>query len=339
MPRKKKKTTAASNNKDPLSGLRDNLRKQFGDETIINYSESRPHPTVSTGVLALDRALGGGVPRGRMTELYGENSSGKTTLALSIVASAQKEFPDKTCVYIDAEHAFDSGWAEKLGVDLTKFEHVEPEFGEDAIFIMEAYLSTGNCSVIVLDSVAALLPKKEGEGNIGDANIGLQARLVASSLKRINRILNKYSRDSVLLFINQKRAQIAGGPASFRFEPSKTTGGKALAFYMTTRLPIVAIQRLKGSDDSPLGQVVKVDVLKNKVNTGPGKSITFRITNKDGIDTAHELLEFAEQNSLLTKAGSWFTFADTEEKAQGEENAKQIIKEKYFSKWKKLATS
>lgn len=329
----RKKSTISA---DRVEKTRLELKSKFGEESVLNYEEASPVETISTGIISLDAALGGGLPEGRMTEISGDNSSGKTTIALSTCVGGQTKYPDKVVVYIDAEHALDLMWAKKLGVNFKKFEHCEPEYGEDAIFMMEAFLATGQCSVIILDSVAALLPQVEADGAIGDSNIGLQARLISQAMRRINRLLNKFP-ETVLIFINQKRAQIAGGPASFRYEPSKNTGGKALPFYMTTRLPVAVIRRIKDKNDSQIGQEVRVTVFKHKVNSGPGKRITFQISNEHGVDTAHELLRFGLDTGLLIQAGSWFTFTEIDQKVQGEENAKELIREQLSDSWKELA--
>lgn len=330
MAKRKKVQQAVS--EDNLNGLRTELRKKFGEDAIKVYTEAHRTPTVSTGIIALDQALGGGFAEGRMTELLGEASSGKTTIALAALANAQKKYPDKRAIYVDTEHALDTVWAEKLGVNLNKLDHVEPEFGEDAIFIMEAYLKTKEVSILVLDSAAALLPKAEADNDIGDANIGLQARLIASAMRRINKLLNK-NPETMVIWINQKRARIGGGPASFAFEPTKSTGGKALPFYMTTRISVVKIKALRDNDRNEYGQVVVADVLKNKVNNGPGAKVTFQIDNAHGIDTPQELLELAQAAGKVEKSGAWYTFVGEDEKVQGENAAKDIIRTKYLEKW------
>jgi len=332
MPRRKKETTQTQDTE--VEKIRKEIRTKFGEDSVRTYTKVVAHPTVSTGIIALDKALGGGVPEGRMIELFGNNSTGKTTISLSIAACAQKKYPNKQVVYVDAEHALDLAWATKLGINLKQFEHCEPEFGEDAIFMLEAYLRSGEVSVGIVDSVAALLPEVEAKGDIGDANIGLQARLIAQAVRRINRMLRKASRQSIIIFINQKRARIGGGPVSFAFEPSKNTGGKALPFYMTTRIDLSKIKAIKDENGNETAQLVRAQVLKNKVNDGPGVRATFLINNKLGIDTAQEILDFALQKGDITRAGSWYQITATEEKIQGEEGIKEVIREKYLDKWK-----
>jgi recombination protein RecA len=323
----KKQTTDSST----LITIREQLRKEFGEDAIRTYTKAKRHPVVSSGILSLDNALGGGIPEGRMTEIYGDNSSGKTTIILSTIAQAQKKNPDMTAVYIDVENTLNLIWAEKVGINLAKFDHIIPEFGEDAIHMMEVYLKTGVCSVIALDSVAAILAKAEADNDIGEANIGVQARLISTTMRRMSSMLQKYPK-TVLFFVNQKRARIGGGPTSFAFEASKTTGGKSLPFYMTTRLNVVKTKIFKNEADAIVGQLVRTDVVKNKVNAGPWGRALFRIDNSLGVDTAHELLEAAIKEKIVTKSSSWYEFEDGE-KAQGGERAKEIIREKYFTDW------
>jgi recombination protein RecA len=323
----KKQTTDSST----LDKLREHLRKEFGEQAIRTYKTAHRHPVVSSGILALDNALGGGIPEGRMTEIYGDNSSGKTTIILSTIAQAQKKYPDKTAVYIDVENTLNLIWAEKVGVNLLKFDHVVPEFGEDAIHMMEVYLKSGVCSVVALDSVAAILTKAEMDNDIGEANIGVQARLISATMRRLSSLLQKYP-ETVLFFVNQKRARIGGGPASFAFEASKTTGGKSLPFYMTTRLSVYKIKIFKDETDAITGQLVRTDVIKNKVNAGPWGRAMFRISNSVGVDTAQELLDAAIREKIVVKSSSWYEFEDGQ-KAHGEKQAKEIIREKYFTEW------
>lgn len=321
-----------------MEKVREELRDKFGKDSIRVYTESKKTPTIPTGILSLDKALGGGIALGRMTELYGNPSSGKSTVSLSICAQAQKQFPDKYVVYVDVEHALDTVWAEKLGINWSRFEHAQPELAEDSIFMMQFYLKSGKCSVIVLDSVAALAPKSEMESNIGEANIGIQARLVASAMRRLNSSLKNFPETS-LIFINQKRARLQGGPSSFSFESSKTTGGKALPFYMTTRMNVIYIGKAQLPNGDVIGQDVKIEIPKHKVNTGPWGKAQFRIDNKLGIDTAQELLSLAIDSGKIIKSASWYAFADTDEKIQGEEKVKEIIRNKYMDEWIKNGIS
>jgi recombination protein RecA len=314
--------------------LRQELQKLYGDDVVRNYTTVKPIPTISTGIPKLDKALGGGLPEGRMVELYGEASSGKSTVALSVAIQAQKKYPEKWVAYIDVEHALDMVWAQRLGVNLETFDHIQPIFGEDSIFIIEAYLKTGNASVVILDSVAALLPKAEMEAEIGSANVGMQARLVAAAVRRINSVLNKFPQ-SLVVFINQKRAKIGGGPASFMGETTKTTGGKALPFYMTTRLSVSKLQNVMDTSKETIGQVVKIIAVKHKVNSGPWGKAEFRIDNRYGIDLVQDVLDTAVEKELIHKGGSWYTVAKTGQKVQGEEPMKDIIRND-FTEWSKL---
>lgn len=316
-----------------IQSLRKELRSKFGDDSIKTYLDAAPVPTISTGVLRLDKMLGGGVPEGRMIELSGEPSSGKTTLAVSVAVNAMKKYPDKVFVYVDLENALDTQWIKRLGVDFSRFEHIRPDFAEDALFILEAYLKSGKMCVGVVDSVAALLPETEMKADIEDANIGLQARLVAKTVKRMATLL-RGDPQSVVIFINQKRARIGGGPTSFAFEPTKTTGGKALPFYVTTRLALVKTKAHRDEGTrKEYGQTVMVDVVKHKVNAGPGGRMYFQIDNSRGIDVAFELMELGLESGRIVKSGSWYQIPETDEKVQGETALKELIWEKYVDTW------
>jgi recombination protein RecA len=312
--------------KKPNGGLDDTrkfLRDKFGEGVVRIYEKPPVIQTVSTGIDDLDLVLGGGIPCGRMIELFGNPSAGKTTILLSIMAEAQNKFKDKSCVYIDVEHALDLQWAHKIGIDLKRFDHCQPEFGEDAMLVMEEYLKSDKCSIIALDSVAALTPKPEREGEFGAANIGLQARLVAQAMKRLSSHLFKHKETS-LIFVNQKRANLSG-PAQFTaFERAKPTGGKALPFYMTSRLEVYKIETIKNSGGIETGQKVEVRAWKHKVPPGPGGRAKFVISNKDGIDRALMLLEGQLKDGTIVRAGSWYAFPDGT-KVQGEEAAKEKI--------------
>lgn len=310
---------------DYLSDLRSEIRAKYGEEVVTIHTEPRKYTFVSTGVMALDKALDGGVPLGRMVEILGKQSSGKTTIALSIAANAQKTCPDKRIVYVDTEKALDLNWAEKLGVNIQSLEHVEPITGEDTFNIIESYIKSEKVSVIILDSVPATSPAAELEGEIGDANIGLQARLMAQVLRRLVTPVSKSN--CILVLINQKRANLQSRGGFAGFEPVKSTGGMALPFYMSTRLDVARIGTVK-EEDKEVGQLVQVHVLKHKLGLGPGAKITFEIDNRIGIDYAKQLLELALAKEIVKKSGSWFIFS-TKEKVQGEIQAKALIKEKY----------
>lgn len=316
-----------------LEQLRKQLREKLGEGTVRNYTEPVKIPRVSTGIIKLDEALDGGIPLGRMTELAGATGSGKTSIILSVMAQAQRQFPDKTVVYVDAEHALDTRWAAKLGVDLNRFEHIDPEFAEEAIHAIEAFAESGLASIIALDSVPALITKNEMEGDVGDANIGVQARIVAQEMKRIGSII--FRQPTALLFINQKRAALQARGGFVGYEPTKFTGGTALPFYMTTRLIVSRIGTIK-VDDVECGQEVEVHVKKFKLGSGQGKRVTFEIDNNIGVDKAKELLNLAIEKGLVKKAGAWFAFDD--EKVQGETQAKALI-QKEIDRWREKVLS
>ena len=300
---------------------------KFGEDSVRTYTANdKIIETTSTGILALDEVLGGGIPLGRMIELIGHSSSGKTTIILSTMVQAQKQFKDKHVVFIDVEHALDLEWAKKLGIDLSRFIHAQPEFAEEALFMMERYAASGKVSIIGLDSVPALLPSVEMDNDIGDSNIGVQARLIAQEMRRIGRILFK-GKSTAIMFINQKRAQLQSR-GSFTHEPTKSTGGMALPFYMTTRLDVTKVETLK-EQDVEVGQRVMVYVRKHKVLSGPGARIYFYINNVLGIDTAQEILERKLKDGSIVKSGSWYSMEGVEGKVQGESAMKEIIRKQW----------
>lgn len=330
---KPKKTE--SNNLDlneDLQKLRTEIRNKYGDDAVRIYTEAKQIDYISTGIISLDRALGGGIPLGRYLELIGNTGAGKTTIILSTMVQAQKKFPNKSVVYVDAEHALDIPWAEKIGVDLRRFEHVQPEFAEEALNIMERYAASEKVSLIGLDSVPALLPSAEAEGDIGDANIGLQARLIAQAMRRIGRILWKSKQTSMML-VNQKRAQLQSRGGFQGYEQTKATGGMAMPYYMTTRLDVARIATIKNSKEEETGQEVQVYVRKHKVLSGPGARVSFEISKEFGIDFAKEILKLALAAGKVVKSASWF--AMDSKKWQGEEAIKQYIREQKESQWVK----
>lgn len=318
---------------DILEELREEIKDRFGKEVVTVHTEPRKIIFTSTGIRDLDKALGGGVPMGRMVEVMGKQSSGKTTLSLSIAANTQRLYPDKHIVYVDSEKSLDLKWAQMLGVDISKLEHVEPKNAEESFNIIETYLKSGKVSLIILDSVPATVPTAALEGEIGDANIGLQARLMAQVLPRLLSTLSlKPYNETTILLINQKRANLQSRGGFSGFEPVKSTGGMALPFYMSTRLDVARIGTVK-EDEKEVGQLVQVHVLKHKLGFGPGAKVQFEIDNRIGIDYPKQLLNIALSKELVKKSGSWYIFSE-KEKVQGEIQAKQLIKEKYSELWK-----
>jgi recombination protein RecA len=316
-----------------LEEIKKKLAERYGTN-VRKYERGAATPTYKTGSIKLDQGLGGGLARGRLTEIIGENTSGKTTLALSVCAEAQKAQPEMSVLYVDKEHTLDTQWAEKIGIDWSRFEHGEPTRAEEALTMMEAFMQTGQCSVIVLDSIAAMLTEAEAENAIGEANIGSQARLLAVGLKRIVQMLPQHP-ETTLIFVNQMRARIGGGPTSFNFEPTKTTGGKAPPYYMTTRLMLTRVETLnegEGDKQHQVGQVVLVRILKNKINNGPGMRVKFAIDQVcGGIDKAKEVLDLAIEKELIQKSASWYVFSE-DIKEQGAKAAKEIIR-KDLDQW------
>ena len=296
------------------------IEKQFGKGAIMKLGEGNPAPEIevtSTGSIGLDLALGvGGVPRGRIIEIYGPESSGKTTLALTIIANAQKI--GGNAVFIDAEHALDSGYAGKLGVDIANLHVAQPDTGEEALEIADTLVRSGAVDVVVIDSVAALVPRAEIEGEMGDSHVGLQARLMSQALRKLTGSINK-SRTCVI-FINQIRMQIG---VMFG-NPETTAGGRALKFYASVRLDIRRIQTLK-EGETAVGNRTKVKVVKNKV-AAPFREAEFDILYNEGISREGELIDFAVDKGVISKAGTWFSFGD-ERLGQGRENTRMFLKE------------
>jgi len=284
---------------------------RMGEHPIIKLD------SISTGSISLDAAIGiGGVPRGRIIEIYGPESSGKTTLTLHIVAEAQKA--GGYAAFIDAEHALDPEYAKKLGVDTEKLLISQPDTGEQALDIAETLVRSGALDVIVIDSVAALVPKAELDGDMGDTHVGLQARLMSQALRKLTGTVSK-SRTAVI-FINQIRHKIGVMFGS----PETTTGGNALKFYSSLRLDIRRIAQIKDGD-SVIGNRTRVKVVKNKV-APPFKNTEFDIMYGEGISFEGDLLDLAVQAEVVNKTGAWFSF-NNEKIGQGRENAKRYLKE------------
>ncbi|ACD91157.1 MAG: recombinase RecA [Chlorobium limicola] len=298
----------------------DALEKQFGKGAIMRLGDGSAVmqvQSISTGSMTLDFALGvGGLPRGRVAEIYGPESSGKTTLALHVIAEAQKE--GGIAAIVDAEHAFDPSYARKLGVDINALLISQPESGEQALTIVETLVRSGAVDVVVVDSVAALVPQAELEGEMGDSVVGLQARLMSQALRKLTGAISKSS--AVCIFINQLRDKIGVMYGS----PETTTGGKALKFYASIRLDIRKIAQIKDGDEI-VGNRTKVKVVKNKV-APPFKSAEFDILYGEGISAMGELVDLAVEFGVVKKSGSWFSFGQ-EKLGQGRESAKKALRE------------
>ena len=295
------------------------IEKQFGKGSIMKLGEHSilNVDAVSTGCLDLDIALGiGGVPRGRVVEIFGPESSGKTTVALHIVAEAQKS--GGTAAFIDAEHALDPAYAKNLGVDIENLIVSQPDTGEQALEIAEALVRSGAIDVIVVDSVAALVPKAEIEGEMGDSHVGLQARLMSQAIRKLTGSINKSK--CVTIFINQLREKVG---VMFG-NPETTPGGRALKFYASVRMDVRRIDSIKQGDDI-VGNRTKVKVTKNKV-APPFKQAEFDIMYNQGISRAGNVLDVGVREELVQKSGAWFSYKETR-LGQGRENAKQFLKE------------
>jgi recombination protein RecA len=295
------------------------IERQFGKGSVMKLGAQAiaDIPVISTGSLALDHALGvGGIPRGRVTELFGPEASGKTTLALQIVAEAQKK--EGIAAFVDAEHALDVTYARKLGVNCDELLVSQPDTGEQALEIAEVLVRSGAMDVVVVDSVAALVPRAEIEGHMGDVHVGLQARLMSQALRKLTATISK-SRTAVV-FINQIRMKIG---VMFG-NPETTPGGNALKFYSSVRLDIRRIGNIKDGQEVT-GSRTRVRVVKNKV-APPFKQAEFDIMYGEGISSAGDLLDTAVQTGVVDKSGAWYAFEE-ERIGQGRENAKQFLKE------------
>jgi len=296
------------------------IERQFGKGAIMRLGTDAilpDIPVISTGSFALDIALGvGGVPRGRVVEIFGPEASGKTTLALHIVAEAQKK--GGITGFIDAEHALDVSYARKLGVKTDDLLISQPDTGEQGLEITEMLVRSGAIDVVVIDSVAALVPKAELEGEMGDAHMGLQARLMSQALRKLTATISKSN--TCVIFINQIRMKIG----VFMGNPETTTGGNALKFYSSVRLDIRRIGAIKDGQDV-IGNRTKVKVVKNKL-APPFKEVEFDIMYGEGISREGDLLDLAVDNSIVEKSGAWFSF-ESERIGQGRENSKIFLKE------------
>ncbi len=296
------------------------IDKAFGKGALMRLGdkEFEPIEAISTGSLGLDIALGiGGIPKGRMIEIYGPESSGKTTLALQITAEAQKA--GGVCAFIDAEHALDTKYAENLGVDIDNLFVSQPDYGEQALDIVENIARSGAIDLIVIDSVAALTPKTEIDGDMGDTHVGLQARLMSQALRKLTGIVHKMN--TTIIFINQIRMKI--GMMGYG-SPETTTGGNALKFYASVRIDVRRIATLKQADES-IGNRVKAKVVKNKV-APPFKIAEFDIMFGEGISKEGELVDYGVKLDIVDKSGSWFSYKD-QKLGQGREKVKALLRE------------
>ncbi|MCR6594935.1 recombinase RecA [Campylobacter insulaenigrae] len=308
------------NKRKSLDAALKSLDKTFGKGTILRLGDKEVEKidSIPTGSVGLDLALGiGGVPKGRIIEIYGPESSGKTTLTLHIIAECQKK--GGVCAFIDAEHALDVKYAKNLGVDTENLYISQPDFGEQALEIVETIARSGAIDLIVVDSVAALTPKAEIEGDMGDQHVGLQARLMSQALRKLTGIVHKMN--TTVIFINQIRMKI--GMMGYG-TPETTTGGNALKFYSSVRLDVRKTATLKQNDE-PIGNRVKVKVAKNKV-APPFKQAEFDVMFGEGVSREGELIDYGVKLDIIDKSGAWFSYKATK-LGQGRENAKAFLKE------------
>jgi recombination protein RecA len=310
---------AAPEKEKVLQAAMSQIERQFGKGSIMKLGDGvkMDIDTVSTGSLALDIALGvGGLPYGRICEIYGPESSGKTTLTLSVIAEAQKQ--GKTCAFIDAEHALDPIYAEKLGVDISELIVSQPDTGEQALEITDTLVRSGAVDVLIIDSVAALVPKSEIEGEMGDSSMGVQARLLSQAMRKLTGSIK--NANCLCIFINQIRMKIG---VMFG-NPETTTGGNALKFYSSVRLDIRRIGAVKDGDEI-VGNETRVKVVKNKV-AAPFKQAEFSILYGKGIDRLGEVVDLGVKNGFVDKAGAWYSYKG-DKIGQGKANAGKYLRE------------